>query len=383
MKKKVLILGSTGSIGRATLDVIAEQQDRFEVLGLACRESLGLLERQVERFKPAFVSTMNGRPQGADHLGSARVLYGMEGIREMIGMDADIVVNALPGSVGLEPTLEALRQNKVLALANKESLVMAGRIVKRLEKEGSGRLIPVDSEHSALYQLLRSVAAKELRSLTITASGGPFRDHKKEALKRVKPEEALNHPTWKMGNKITLDSATLMNKGLEVIEARWLFDIEGDRIKVLIHPESIIHGIVEFVDNGLISYMSYPDMRIPISFALNEEERCPLPFGKLAMGQAFGLNFYPPDEDRFPSLRIAYDALKMGDSALIVINSANEVAGSAFMDGRIRFTDIPEVVEDALTRHPSAPVIDTVDAIWEIHKWAKDYTERKIRESYD
>jgi 1-deoxy-D-xylulose-5-phosphate reductoisomerase len=382
-KKKVIVLGSTGSIGRATLDVIAGRPDRFDVVGLACRENMALIRKQIEQFSPPFVSIYNGLKGKADRLGGARVLYGMDGILEMIGMDAHIVVNALPGSVGLEPTIEALRKNKILALANKESLVMAGRMVKRLLKEGSGRLIPVDSEHSALYQLLGSVRPRELKSLIITASGGPFRGHGKEDLKKVKPEEALKHPTWKMGNKITLDSATLMNKGLELIEARWLFDIDGDRIKVLVHPESIIHGMVEFVDNGLISYMSYPDMRIPISYALNEEERCPLPFGRLSMEKAFSLTFYPPDQERFPSLRLAYEALRAGDSALITINSANEIAAAAFMNGTIKFTDIPLIIEEALTHHPAAAVIDEVETIREIHGWAKDYTERKIREFYD
>lgn len=382
MKKKVLILGSTGSIGRATLDVISVQKDRFEVVGLACRENVELLKKQIEKFKPSFVSLYGGSELATDHLLTAKILPGMDGIKEMIGMDADIVVNALPGSVGLEPTIESLRNNKILALANKESLVMAGRIVRKLLKEGSARLIPVDSEHSALYQLLHSVPLRELRALTITASGGPFRNHKREALKYVKPEQALNHPTWKMGNKITLDSATLMNKGLEVIEAHWLFNIDGDRIKVIVHPESIIHGIVEFIDNGLISYMSYPDMRIPISFALNEEERCSLPFGKVNMKEPFNLTFFPPDFDSFPCLRLAYNALNTGDSAMIAINSANEVAAEAFIKGRISFTDIPAVIEEALIHHSVTPVVDTVEAILEIHGWAKDYTEKKIREFY-
>jgi 1-deoxy-D-xylulose-5-phosphate reductoisomerase len=383
MKKKVVVLGSTGSIGKGTLDVIEHQRDKFEVLGLACRENVTLLREQVEKFKPAFVSMYGNPAEDTKRIGSAKVLYGMEGIREMIGMDARIVVNALPGSAGLEPTIEALRQNKILALANKESLVMAGRIVENLLREGSGKLIPVDSEHSALYQLLASVSERELKNLTITASGGPFRAHGKEELEKVSPAEALNHPTWKMGNKITLDSATLMNKGLEVIEARWLFNIEGDRIKVVVHPESIIHGIVEFVDNGIISYMSYPDMRIPISFALNEEERCPLPFGKLSMDEPFTLTFHPPDLERFPSLRLAYEALNIGDSALIAINSANEVAAAAFVEGKIRFTDIPVIIEEALTHHPVEPVIEAIGTIWEIHKWAIDYTEKKIGEFYD
>jgi 1-deoxy-D-xylulose-5-phosphate reductoisomerase len=383
MKKKVLVLGSTGSIGRGTLDVIEHQRDKFEVVGLACKENLQLLKKQVEKFKPSYVSIYDGCGETTKQIHGATLLRGMEGIREMIGMDVHIVVNAMPGSVGLEPTMEALRQNKVLALANKESLVMAGRLVRQRLKEGSAKLIPVDSEHSALYQLLSGVPSRELKTLVITASGGPFRSHSKADLKKVTPEAALQHPTWKMGNKITLDSATLMNKGLEVIEARWLFDIEGDRIKVLIHPESIIHGMVEFVDNGFVSYMSYPDMRIPIAYALNEEERHPLPFGKLPMEESFNLTFQPPDPDRFPSLRIAYEALNSGDSALVALNSANEIAAQAFIDKRIGFTDIPALIEETVQHHPVSPVIDTLDTIWEIHEWAKNHTEKRIKEFYD
>jgi 1-deoxy-D-xylulose-5-phosphate reductoisomerase len=382
-KKKVLVLGSTGSIGRATLEVIEDQPDRFEVCGLACRLNVELLEEQIKRFNPPFACVYDDHLRDTISASSTKILVGMTGINEMIGGDVDIVVNALPGSIGLEPTVTALRLNRILALANKESLVMAGRIVRRLLAEGSGKLIPVDSEHSALYQLLNNVPLRELKSLMITASGGPFKDHRKEALRKVKPEEALNHPTWKMGSKITLDSATLMNKGLEVIEAKWLFDIDADRIRVLVHPESIIHGMVEFVDNGFMAYLSYPDMKIPISFALNEGERHPLPFGNLAMADAFKLSFYPPDLERFPSLRLAYDALASGDSALIAINSANEVASEAFMQRKIRFTSIPAVIEETLVNHPTASVVDTIDAVWDIHRWAKDYTEKKIREFYD
>ncbi len=382
-KKKVLVLGSTGSIGRATLEVIGNQPDKFEVCGLVCRFNVDLLRSQITRFNPPFACVYD------DHLGDAvvadstRVLTGMAGIRELISMDVDIVVNALPGSIGLEPTVAALKENKILALANKESLVMAGRTVRRLLEQGSGRLIPVDSEHSALYQLLRNLPMRELKTLMITASGGPFRGHSKEALIEVGPEEALNHPTWKMGSKITLDSATLMNKGLEVIEAKWLLDIDAARIKVLVHPESIIHGMVEFVDNGFAAYLSYPDMKIPISYALNEGERHPLPFGNLPMEEAFTLSFHPPDLERFPCLRLAYDALASGDSALITINSANEVASAAFLEKKIRFTDIPAVIEEALINHPPLPVVDTIDAVWDIHQWAKDYTQKKIREFYD
>lgn len=379
MKKKVLILGSTGSIGRATLEVIENQQDTFEVFGLACKENMELLNVQIEKFKPAYVGIYNEQVKEKVCFDRARVFTGIEGIKEMVGMDAEIVVNALPGSIGLEPTIEALKCNKILALANKESLVMAGRIISKLLKEGTARLIPVDSEHSALFQLMQTIDRKELKTIMITASGGPFRDHEKEALEGVKPEEALNHPTWKMGTKVTLDSATLMNKGLEVIEARWLFDIKPSQIKVLIHPESILHGIIELVDDSFITYMSYPDMKIPISFALNEGKRRPLPFNKLNVEDFFKLTFYPPDTDRFPSLRLAYEALNIGDSALIVLNASNELATFAFAEGKIKFTDIPALVEAVLDAHPHVPVIEDVTTIYEIHEWAKRHVTDLLR----
>ncbi|HNT44005.1 MAG TPA: 1-deoxy-D-xylulose-5-phosphate reductoisomerase, partial [Syntrophorhabdaceae bacterium] len=242
MKKKVLILGSTGSIGTATLDVIANDPGAFEVRGLACRNNIELLNRQIARFKPQAVCVYDQRQRSAVKAPGVRVHTGIEGMKEMIRSDVDTVVNALPGSIGLEPTIEALRCGKVLALANKESLVMAGRIIRRILSEKGSRLIPVDSEHSALYQLLKGVEGKEVRSLIITASGGPFRRHTKRALESVELSEAMNHPTWRMGQKITLDSATLMNKGLEIMEARWLFDLEPGKIKTLVHPESIVHG---------------------------------------------------------------------------------------------------------------------------------------------
>jgi 1-deoxy-D-xylulose-5-phosphate reductoisomerase len=298
----------------------------------------------------------------------------------MIGMDFDIVVNALPGSIGLTPTIEALKCQKTIALANKESLVMAGRIISRLLKNNPEKLIPVDSEHSALHQLLKTIPGNELKTMIITASGGPFRNHNKNDLKKVKPEEALNHPTWKMGQKITLDSATLMNKGLEVIEARWLFNVDPSNIKVLIHPESILHGIIELADNSLMAYMAYPDMKIPIAYALNGSQRLPLPVNRLSLEDIGTLSFYAPDLDKFPSLKLAYEALASGDSALIVLNTANEVVSEAFIEGKIRFTDIPHIVEDALEHHPRQPVIESMDTVWDTHQWTKTYTEDKLKQ---
>ena len=381
MKKKVLVLGSTGSIGRATLDVIDEQKDTFEVLGLVCRDNTKLLNRQIQKFKPAFVCVYDEHLRAQITFPKKRLFSGMRGIKDLVGMDADIVTNAMPGSIGLEPTMEALKTNKILALANKESMVMAGRLVRRLLQQGNASLIPVDSEHSALFQIMKTTEQGDLKRLIITASGGPFRDYKKPRLKTVKPQDALNHPTWKMGSKITLDSATLMNKGLEVIEARWLFDIDPVSIKVLIHPESIVHGIIELVDNSFIAYLAYPDMRIPISYALNEEKRRLLSFGTLNADEAFKLTFYPPDVDRFPSLKLALDALALGDSAVIAMNAANEVASQAFIDGKIRFTDIPVFIEKTLDQQSGLPIIEDVEEILKIHQWATQFTEEIIRKN--
>ncbi len=377
-KKRVIILGSTGSIGRATLEVIEARKDSFEVFGLACRENLHLLKEQIERFRPRFVCLFDKSVKGRLSFDKRRLLTGMEGIREMVRTDGDIVVNALPGSIGIEPTIETLETGKVLALANKESLVMGGRLIARLVSEKGHRLIPVDSEHSALHQLLKTIPREELKSIVITASGGPFRRLSKRAMTRVKPEEALNHPTWKMGKKVTLDSASLMNKGLEVIEARWLFDLEPSRIKVVVHPESIVHGMLELTDGGTMAYMSPPDMKLPIAYALAEEERHPLPFPRLDFEKGQKLTFFPPDLDRFPSLRLAFRTLETGDSAQITMNAANEVASAAFIEGRIRFTDIPLVIEEVLDLHPVRPEVHSTEVIWQIHEWAQKTAEGLI-----
>lgn len=383
MKKKILILGSTGSIGRATLDVVREQSNSFEVLGLACKDNIQLLNAQIQEFKPAYVSVYDDQLISQVKFPKKHLLPGMQGIKDLVGMNADIVMNAMPGSIGLVPTIEALKNDKMLALANKESMVMAGRLVRKILQQRNGSLIPVDSEHSALYQIMKTSGQDDLKRLIITASGGPFRNYKKARLKVVKPQDALNHPTWKMGAKITLDSATLMNKGLEVIEARWLFDIDPARIEVLIHPESIIHGIIEYIDNSFIAYLAYPDMRIPISYALNGEKRRPLPFGILNTDEMLKLTFYPPDTDRFPSLKIALDALATGDSSVIAMNAANEVAARAFIDGKIKFTEIPVLIEKTLEQHYGSVMIEDLEMILEIHRWAEQFTEEKIRKKYE
>jgi len=379
MKKGIVILGSTGSIGRSTLDVIERQKDEFEVIGLACRENVQLFSEQIRKFRPRFACIADGTQSHLVDFGMARSLFGPEGMKALVRDEGEMIVNALPGSIGLESTIEALTQKKVLGLANKESLVMAGRLISRLAKEKDATLLPIDSEHSALYQLLEGRGRDEMESLFITASGGPFKNFSREELKAVTPEQALRHPTWQMGRKVTLDSATLMNKGLEVIEAHWLFNVGQERIKIVVHPESILHGMVRFVDGALFAYMAYPDMRIPIAFALNGAKRKPASFGEVDLAALGTLTFRAPDMERFPSLRLAYEALAAGDSALITLNAANEVAASAFLQGRIGFTHIPDLVEEALASHPQVKEIDDLATIWEIHGWAQEYLEKRLR----
>ena len=379
MKKRIVILGSTGSIGKATLEVIEKHADSMEVYGLACKENTELFSAQIGKWKPRYASLFDVSREHEISFGNTQELGGLAGMKEMVRTDADVIVNALPGSIGLEPTLEALKNGKTVALANKESLVMAGRLISKLVRETPAKLIPVDSEHSALYQLLSCTRGAELETIIITASGGPFRKHTKEELRKVRPDEAMKHPTWKMGKKITLDSATLTNKGLEVIEARWLFDLDHERIKVLIHPESVVHGMVELKDGSVFAYLAHPDMRIPISFALNEGARTDLPFGKVKLATLRKLTFAAPDVDRFPALKLAYEALDTGDSALIVFNAANEVAAAAFMEGRIGFTDIARLIGEALADHTRIAKIEDEHIIWEVHRWAMQYVMERLR----
>ena len=379
MKKGIIILGSTGSIGRSTLDVVESRRDEFEVVGLACRKNVQLFNEQIRRFKPRFACLFQEELAGGVDFGASRKLVGPAGVKELVRADGEMVVNALPGSAGLEPTIEALRQHKVLGLANKESLVMAGRLISRLRREEGATLLPIDSEHSALYQLMQGLGKDEIENILITASGGPFRDFSGEALRCVTAEQALCHPTWQMGRKVTIDSATLMNKGLEVIEAHWLFDMSQEKIKLVVHPESIVHGMVELIDGSLLAYMACPDMRIPIAFALNGGQRRSTPFGKVNFVECGKLTFYAPDIERFPALRLAYEALSAGDSALVTLNVANEVASAAFLEGKIGFTDVPRLVEEALGNHPFVKEINDLATIWEIHRWAADYLEGRLR----
>ena len=285
-------------------------------------------------------------------------------------MDADIVMNAMPGSIGLEPTIEALENNKIVALANKESMVMAGRLVRNFLQQRNGSLVPVDSEHSALYQIMKSSDQDDLKRLIITASGGPFRNYEKARLKAVKPRDALNHPTWKMGAKITLDSATLMNKGLEVIEARWLFDVSYDQIEVVVHPQSIVHSMVEFSDSSVLAQIGYPDMRLPIQYALFYPRRLEASWQRLDWKTIRTLTFEPPDVQAFPLLATAFEVGRAGGTYPCVFNAANEVAVEAFLQGKISFLQITEIVQKVLSQYKGGSAAELA-SILAANDWAR------------
>ncbi|MGK7346807.1 MAG: 1-deoxy-D-xylulose-5-phosphate reductoisomerase [Candidatus Nitrospinota bacterium M3_3B_026] len=365
--KRIAILGSTGSIGQSAIDIIERFPDRFTVTALAARANVEKLAAQIERLGPEVVSVADG--EKAEKLRSMttrklRILTGVEGAVELAGMDnSDLVVSAMVGAAGLAPTMAAVKAGKTVALANKEALVAAGALVMKEARKNRARIIPVDSEHSAVFQALRGERRKNIRRIILTASCGPFRDLPIDKMKDVTVQQALNHPTWDMGPKITIDSATMMNKGLEVIEARWLFNVPEDRIEVLAHPQSIVHSMVEFSDSSVIAQMGLPDMRAPIAFALSFPERLDAPLPSLDLSEIGKLTFERPDTAKFPSLALAYEALRMGGCAPAVLNAANEVAVEAFLAGRIRFTAIPLVVEKALRDCEQAPIASLADAL--------------------
>ncbi|SFE17146.1 1-deoxy-D-xylulose 5-phosphate reductoisomerase [Paenibacillus algorifonticola] len=372
--KKITILGSTGSIGTQTLDVIANDPERFQVVGLSAGSNTDLLIQQAIRFKPSIVclSTKEAAEAVASSLpAGTRVIYGEQGLIELAGeTEADIVVTAIMGSRGLPATLAAIEAGKMIGLANKETLVTAGHIVMERAKQKGVSIIPIDSEHSAIFQCLNGEDRRSLNQLTLTASGGSFRDRTREQLKGVTVAEALNHPNWSMGAKITIDSATMANKGLEVIEAHWLFDVTYDQIHVLVHPESIIHSYVEFTDHSVIAQLGLPDMRVPIQYALTYPHRYPTPTGRLDLAAIGKLHFREMDFERYPCLRLAFECGKAGQSAPTVYNAANEVAVARFLAGEIEFLDIERTIEEVLSRHP-VTVVDTLEAIAEVDSWAR------------
>ncbi|MFN3476304.1 MAG: 1-deoxy-D-xylulose-5-phosphate reductoisomerase [Candidatus Methylomirabilales bacterium] len=354
--KRISILGSTGSVGTNTLAVVEAHPQAFQVVALAAGSRVDLLEEQIRRFRPRLVSVageaaaaeLRRRLEGFP----VEILWGAEGLlRVATAEEADLIVSAMVGSVGLVPTLQAIKAKKDVALANKEVLVMAGELVMAEVKAQGAKLLPIDSEHSAIFQCLERGGRQYLRRIILTASGGPFRTRPRESFAQITPEEALNHPTWNMGKKITIDSATLMNKGLEVIEAKWLFDLPVKKIEVVVHPQSIIHSLVEYVDGSMLAQLSITDMRLPILYALAYPERLESPLSSLNLTALSALTFEPLDLERFPCLSYAYWAAEAGGTLPAALNAANEVAVELFLSRRIGFDEIPVLIKNALDRH--------------------------------
>ena len=352
-KRRIAILGSTGSIGRQALDVIRQHMDLFEVELLTANNSSDLLISQALEFNPNSVVICNEEKykevEEALQPHYIKVFAGMQSVCDLVSSDSiDIVLTSMVGVSGLSSTIAAVNAGKTIALANKETLVAAGQIVMDLAAEHRARILPVDSEHSAIFQCLMGSAGADIEKIHLTASGGPFRTWNKEDIAKATQAEALNHPNWSMGSKITIDSATMMNKGLEIIEAKWLFGTEGDKINVVVHPESIIHSMVEYADGSVIAQMGHPDMREAIQFAFSFPERLTLNNQKLDFAQLGSLSFFAPDFDKFPALGLAYEALRMGGNMTCVMNAANEAAVAAFLQDKIGFYQITDIVKECM-----------------------------------
>lgn len=364
--KKIAILGSTGSIGTQTLEVVRENKD-IEVLGLAAGNNIKLLERQIREFHPKMAAVWS--EERAKELRenvkdlNIKIVSGMEGLIELSVMEeSEILVTAIVGMIGIRPTIEAIKAGKDIALANKETLVTAGHIIMPLAKEYQVAILPVDSEHSAIFQSLQGGQEKALHKILLTASGGPFRQKTREELLNIQVEDALKHPNWEMGRKITIDSSTLVNKGLEVIEAKWLFDVSPDQIEVVVHPQSIIHSMVEYVDGAIIAQLGTPDMKLPIQYALYYPERRFLPGDRLDFAALSKLTFEKPDMETFYGLRLAFEAGKEGGSLPTVFNAANELAVSKFLERKIKYLEIPEIIEHCMQAHKTIadPSVDEI-----------------------
>jgi len=380
--KSIVILGSTGSIGTNTLDIVERFPDEFRVVGLTAGNNDERLAGQVRRFRPQAVamSTEAAAVRLRERCSGllTEIVSGQEGLARVASLpDAELVVSAIVGGAGLVPTLAAIRGKKQIALANKEPMVMAGQLMQEEARRAGVRIFPVDSEHSAIFQSLEGHRIKDVRRLILTASGGALWNLPKEALSDVTPERALQHPNWKMGAKITIDSATLMNKGLEVVEARWLFDIPESRIDVLIHRESIIHSLVEYEDRSMISQLGLPDMRTPISYAMRYPDRLPLDLPSLDLTEIGTLTFCKPDYDRFPCLRLGYESLRIGGTMPAAMNAANEIAVDAFLNGGIRFTDISDIIQSTMQAHTPQPVL-SVEAALEADRWAREKADSLV-----
>lgn len=374
-RQRVLILGSTGSIGRNSLEVLSGMPDDFEVVGLAGGTQWELLAEQVARWKPASAAmsdTAAGKRLATALDNNVRLHTGPDAMVDMVdGSDFDCAVVGVVGAAALRPTIRALELGKRVAIANKESFVMAGGLLSSIARRSGARIVPIDSEHSAVFQALHAGRSCDVRRVVLTASGGPFRTWTSERMAGATLEDALQHPTWNMGPKITIDCATMMNKALEIVEARWLFDLRRDQIGVIIHPESIVHSLVEFNDGSMVAQLGTPDMRTPIQYALTYPARLRCPSPKLDLAQIRRMRFFQPDLDRFPALRLGYDVAGRGGTAGAVLNAANESAVRLFRDGAIGFADITATVGDVLARHDWIQD-PTLDALLRADAWARD-----------
>jgi len=374
--RNIALLGSTGSIGRQVLDVVSRLPEKLRVASLAAHRNVELLAEQIREFRPAIASIGSGDDaerlrELLGDLTSLETVWGPEGLKRAATVaEADIVVVAVAGTVGLAPTLEAISAGKDIALASKEVLVAAGSLVTRLVEKNGVRLLPIDSEHSAIFQCLQGEDRSRVRRLVLTASGGAFADYPLESLERVTVEQALAHPTWSMGRKITIDSATLMNKGLEIVEARWLFGVDPSRIEVVIHPQSIVHSMVEFEDGSVLAQMGVPDMRLPVQYALLYPERVDTGLPRLDIAAQGTLTFARPDPARYPALALAYRAAEQGGTLPAVMNAANEAAVGLFLDRRIGFPDIVRIVRQAMDGHKQVQDPD-LGQILEADSWAR------------
>ena len=380
--KTLVILGSTGSIGTSTLDIVDRFPGEFQVAGLTAGSNDKKLEEQIRKYRPRMAALAN--EAAAEQLRrrcagfGVDILGGTEGVTEVArASESDVVISAIVGGAGLVPTLAAIKSGKAIALANKEPMVMAGKLMQDEARRRGVAILPVDSEHSAIFQSLVGHRRQDVKRIILTASGGPLWDCPAAQLRDVTPERALQHPNWKMGAKITIDSATLMNKGLEVIEARWLFDIPETRVDVLIHRESIIHSLVEYSDRSVIAQLGLPDMRTPISYAMRYPERMTLDLPSLDLTEIGRLTFFKPDHKRFPCLQLGYEALGIGGTMPAIMNAANEVAVDAFLHGGIRFVDIPEIIHSTMEAH-TAREMDSLEVALEADRSAREKAESLV-----
>ncbi len=386
MKKiNIAVLGSTGSIGRSTLDVVNVLSHRFNVIGLAAGRNSELLASQIQQFNPQIVSLEKESEtdflKAQDFSDSVQILFGQEGTEEIAGCkDADIIVAAITGISGLRSTIAAVKNGKKVALANKESMVVAGPLIQKLARDSGAQIFPVDSEHSGVFQCLAKEDKKNVKRVILTASGGPFFQSTKDEMENSSIEEALRHPRWEMGEKVTIDSATMMNKGLELIEARWLFDLQPEQLDVLIHPQSIVHSLVEMRDGSVIAQLSQTDMKIPIQYALTYPERETGPLPSLDLSQIKTLEFYKVDTEKFPMLLLARNALKQGNSAPVALNAANEAAVKAFLEKKIAFSDIFVAVSTIMKKH-KVKHVDNLEDILNVDRETKLQTRNLLEQS--